>query len=196
MQQVTETSYMLPTITIEVIRGKVKRKARCLVDIGSQRTYIKASIAKSMYSDMNDVFKIEYNKQTFIGTEKRSFKKIPLGFKFCNKNVIILPILVDENLNLNNKINGIDLAIKNLKKEFKLADTRYYNSSGNKFNIDILLGLDPLIFLPMQLTSCLYGSCFMFNDGKIMPFGNIDHFVIPEKLSSIYRAKFIKIKAR
>lgn len=71
LQLVTETSYMLPTITIEVIRSKEKRKARCLVDTGSQQTYMKASLAKYMYSDINDVNKIQYIIQKFIGTEKK-----------------------------------------------------------------------------------------------------------------------------
>lgn len=86
---------------------------------------------------------------------KKSLKQIPLGFEICNKNVITLPILVDKNLNLNYEINGLDLATKNCKKTFKLADTSYYNSSSNTYEIDFLLDLDLLQFFSYAISILL-----------------------------------------
>ena len=186
--QRSDNVYLLPTLTLEVIRGNKVKTVRCLVDSGSQRSYICENIAKQLCANYNDLKDINFDIQTFIGIGQRNFKQITLGLKLENQNIITMPLLVDKDLKLKYEVNGLEYALDNLKKRYNLADSSFYNGlNKSSFEIDALLGVDVLQFLPsFELTSCMNGSCFLINK-KILPFGNIEHFLNTDQLSNLYK---------
>lgn len=186
-QQRSDMVYLLPTLTIEIVRGGKVKRARCLCDTGSQRSYISKNIAKELCADLTQLHDIPFDVQTFIGTEQRSFKQIPLGIKICDQNTITMPLLVDDNLKLKYNITGLDFALGNLKSNYKLADSSFYNNNSSVFEIEVLLGIDILQFFPsFQLSPCMNGSCFTMGD-KIIPFGHVEHFLKEEQLTNFYQ---------
>ena len=60
--------YLLPTLTLDLIRGPNIVKVRCLLDTGSQRSYVSSSIANILCEDLTkmhkEVFNIKTNKES------------------------------------------------------------------------------------------------------------------------------------
>ena len=175
--QRTDPFYLLPTMTIDLIHNKVRHKVRCMIDWGSQRTYISGKAAKILEKDLGRLSHLQYNIQTSIGSSKRDLQQFLLGFEI-EGNIINMPVLVDKNLQLRYEIPGMNDAVKNLKGKFKLADESYYSDRDHtKFDLDLLLGIDLWQFVTkISVERFMRGTCIMYNN-KVIPIGNVKHFM-------------------
>ena len=188
--------YILPTVTIRFSQGNKHCDVRCLIDSGSQRSYISQSVAAHLCNDVNELHNIKFDIQTFIGNQERNFKQTSLELKIGNQHKIHMPLLIDENLSLKFEVSGINLALQNLNKlGLKLADSDFnVNSDNSVFHMHSLIGADVLQFFPsFSLQKCMNGSCFEF-ENKIIPFGNVEHFLYKDQLRELHKQNIIKNK--
>ena len=89
-----DRNYILPTLTIELVRGNKIHPVRCIIDTASERSYISGKVAKIVYPSYNDTTDVNYNIQTFIGCQTKSFKQAMFGIKI-SKGLNFFYALVD-----------------------------------------------------------------------------------------------------
>jgi uncharacterized protein (UPF0333 family) len=76
--QEADKLYILPTLTIKFTKGNKSCNVRCLIDSGSQRSYISKSVAAHLCDNVDLLHKVKYDIQTFIGSQERNFKQTSL----------------------------------------------------------------------------------------------------------------------
>ena len=188
---------VLPTLTVELFCGTELKRVRALIDTASQRSYVSSNIVKHLVGNFNSLSEEKYNIQTFIGNNFKNFKQICLGLRVDKGNNFTLPFLVDENLKLEYNVNNMNAVIKNLKNQnVKLADSYFYSKNDyDKFDLEMLLGIDILQYFPsLVLSQCGGGSCFKIND-KFIILGNINNF-LSEKQIVYYRDNFKNVPSK
>jgi len=191
--------YLLPTITLKVGKGKKATSIRCLLDSGSQRTYLSKKVLDKLDICMENQQGTSYNIRTYLGVSTRMLKEISLDV-YIDKFCFPLPLLIDEDLHLKYEVNFMDTALKNLKnKSYKLADDGFKEVNNSFFELDALLGTDLIEYFPLlELVKCMSGSAFKLKDGSIIPFGNITNFLyykqvkFPEHSSDMQNENQIK----
>ncbi|KAL7630818.1 UNVERIFIED_CONTAM: hypothetical protein RMT77_018969 [Armadillidium vulgare] len=196
LQQQADRFYLLPTISIDLIRGNKKVTVRSILETGSQKTYISKDILSHIIPDYDTLNGMELNIQTFIGKEQRQFKQLLLGIKISGMDVFSMKFLVDENLNLNYTVNGVNEVIHEFKHQgIPLADSTFnVEEDNNKFHIQALLGVDILQYFPsLELVSIMSGSCFKVSN-KYIPFGNIQNFLPRKQKIALNNEKVISSK--
>ena len=174
-------TYLLPTVTIDIKYGSNSAKVRCLLDSGSQRSYISGEISKQLKIENSD--KNTYHINTFVDS---SYKTLSENMLTCslggNLSLITMPFLTDENFNLKFSISELDVALENISKQYSLADP----PQGNVVVLQGLLGIDFIQHLDVfERVPCLKGSAFNLPNG-ISPFGNVDSFLNKEQIVKKY----------
>ena len=160
---------------------------RCLVDTGSQRSYFSGNVLEQIKCREDSLSTIKYDIKTFIGCESRELKETMLEIYLDSKAKTEMPILVDQQMKLEYEVSDLNLALKNISKFFKLADTSYCtNSDNSKIKLDGLIGTDLIQFLPkFNLVRCMNGSAFETLNGLI-PFGHVEHFMYPHQIKPVF----------
>ena len=185
-QKSIDSSQILPTMTLLIKNGKKMKKVRCLIDSGSQRSYISETVAKDLCSDINMIHSLECEVHTYIGEETKEFKQMSSGI-YVNNRLVFVPLLVDRTLNINLEIPGMNQIIRKFKNnnlplldEAFLTDSNYEN-----INIDMLVGIDIIQFMvPGTYVKQLGGTCFLLN-GRLAPIGNILNFLDKDESKAV-----------
>ena len=188
-------SYILPTITVKFSRGNHTTAVRCLLDTGSQRSYISAGAAERLCISSKDIgSKIVIN--TFMGSSVKDFLELGMTVQLTpDSEFIPLPILINNEFDLQFDIDGLSNAIANVRKKARLADNEYVFHNGNCVKLEGLIGVDcAQFFRTLCLIKCMNGSAFQCDAG-IIPFGNVDHFLTKEQNAAKYSPAFRKGKA-
>jgi len=168
-------SFLLPTLTISIKCGGNSTSVRCLVDTGSQRSYLSGKVLERLKT------KVERNKNiiisTFLESENRRIAEANLCVDLGGElNNIDLPFLVDDRFNLNFDVANLCQAVSSLEEKYKLADVALVNCD-NSVHLEGLLGVDIIQNFPdFELIKCCGGSAFRYVDG-IIPFGNVESFL-------------------
>ena len=180
-------NYLLPTITIKVGRGDKSVFVRCLVDTGSQRSYISDKVIKGLCLSSKSLSSVQYDIKTYLGTGLRKLKETMLEV-YLSDEKLELPLLIDSNIHLQFVVSELNIAVKNLvNKGFNLADSGF-NAKKDNSNIELsgLIGVDILqFFKQFHMTRCMNGTAFVTNKG-IIPFGNVNHFLLNSQISRAY----------
>ncbi|XP_050687354.1 uncharacterized protein LOC126980939 [Eriocheir sinensis] len=141
-QRSLDSSKMLPTMTLNLRNGKKGRKVRCLIDTGSQRSYISETAAKDLCQDVSGLHALECEVGTYLGQETREFKQMSTGIKL-EKRLVFVPLLVDRTLNITFEVPGMNEVINIFKnKNIGLLDETFYLSPQTKTTINLVM--DPL----------------------------------------------------
>lgn len=174
-------TYLLPIVNVAIGNGKNVTNVKCLLDTGSQRSYMAANVLERLCTKSNDENnKIQIN--TFINSEVKSFSEVSLSVDFAEGRKFAIPFLANNEFNLNFCISGLKQATDNIASKFKLACD--FNSDHVK--VEGLLGVDCLQFLQQNnVVDCLGGKAFQLKSG-LVPFGNIDNFLNDSQLLSKY----------
>ena len=191
-QRSFDGSYILPTMTLFLKNGNKSRKVRCMIDSGSQRSYISQLAAKDLCQNVDELYELQCEVCTYIGQETKGFKQMSSGI-MINKQLIFVPLLVDKTLNISFEVPGLSLVVDKFKKQnIGLLDQAFCeNRNHDKLEIDMLLGIDAVQYLLSgTYDKLLGGTCFVFND-KVAPVGNVFNFLNEEErkfvMSSLVR---------
>ena len=65
-QRSFDSSHILPTMTLQLKNGNKTKKVRCLIDTGSQRSYISETVAKDLCEDLDKLHALDCDVSTYI----------------------------------------------------------------------------------------------------------------------------------
>jgi len=173
-------SFLLPILTVKLGSGDKQTVVRCLLDSGSQRSYISTNVLNRL--NLTEVNKTRLMVNTFIDSSVKDFKETGISVELAPKRSVLIPFLVSDDVNLSFSIEGLKEGHANLAKKFKLAEQ--FNS--DDVELEGLLGVDAVQCLSrFELVQCLNGRAFQL-DWCIVPFGHIDSFLTFEQLDTKY----------
>jgi len=172
-------TFLLPIVNIEVGAGKAKTRVKCLLDTGSQRSYLATSVMNRLKCKLENKTSITVN--TFIDSDAKYFYETSVSVNLDDRK-FVLPFLINDSFDLKINIDGLAQAHSNVSQKYLLQDRLV----SDDVVMEGLLGVDTLQCLgQLDLVDCLGGSAFKLPSG-IVPFGNIDGFLTREQLCSKY----------
>jgi len=136
-------TFLLPTITIAVKCGNPTCAVRCLVDTGSQRSYISARALRRVDYSVNPKEKILIN--TFLESSYRTLAETSLTVSLgdiCPR--VTLPFLIDDKFLIKFETDNLGLALNNIMSEYTLADTSFATDNNKVIELEGLLGVDTI----------------------------------------------------
>ncbi len=176
-QRNIDSCQMLPTRTLTLKCGSRIRKARCLIDSGSQRSYLSESFAKQIRPDIQNIHKLSCDVSTYLGLDTKEFGQMAIQIIIGHKKVFV-PLLIDNTFQLNYDVPGLSAVINSFKQnKIPLLDEVFYRDSNTDvIEVDMLLGIDVLQHMQYYTTTKLGGTC-MVMEGRYAPIGNIFRFL-------------------
>ena len=176
----SSSTHLLPTLSVTVGRGKSSVSVRCLLDTGSQRSYLAREVLDRLGCARSED-SVSYTVQSFLETGSRSFSEYSLSLDLSDgQGPFNMPILIDNEFDLTYEVEFLTQALENLRQNYKLADDSL-GSNSNSIRIDGILGTDVLqYFSKLELVNCMQGQAFKVNSGLI-PFGSIELFLTNEQ---------------
>ena len=172
-------NYLLPTISLELGFGAKRRVTRCLLDLGSQRSYIHKNVILRLGGKPEFMREYTCDLKTFVGSQRRSVKETEMQVYLNQGEGQEIEMLVTD-LDLDFKVHGLRDAIKNLaQEESRFADSNFNTAlhSDNVSGVECLLGTDALqFFKQFSFSKRLRGTVINTSFG-IIPFGDIGNFL-------------------
>ena len=198
-QRSFDGSYILPTMTLNFRNGSFRRKVRCMIDCGSQRSYISEAAARDLCEDVNKLFELQCEVSTYIGQGTKEFKQMSTGIEI-NNMYIFVPLLVDRTLNIQFEVPGLNQTVTKLKRSgFALLDETFCDDKNHdELQVDVLLGVDVVQnMVSGSYQKILGGTCFVLNN-KVAPIGNVFNFLNNEErrvvMSSLVKSSDDKLE--
>ena len=168
--------FILPMISLSVSKGRQKHNVNCLLDTGSQRSYFHKGVAEKLKCKKHSFTLGDYEVSTFLGTRKKRLEEVVLGIHVDKDITFHLPVLVDEDFDINLKIDHFGEVKKNLNNlKYKLAFT---DNGSDQVRIHGLIGVDIIQFMDMKTIKCMNGIAWEFPTG-IAPPGQQSSFPLP-----------------
>ena len=164
---------LLPTMTLKLKNSKRRRKVRCLIDCDRQRSFISKEAAQDSCPNYDELYSFEQEVHTYIGKQSKMFKQMSTGINLKDR-LVFVPLLVDENMNINYKIPGMNTVINKLKSQnVSLVDSSFYlNKDHENIESDMLVGINIIQYFSFSINKIGGGVNFIIDD-KVVPVGNI-----------------------
>ena len=181
----TGERHLLPVLTLTFYGiDKRSRRVRCLLDSGSQRSYLSKDIVEYLKGDIG-ISTSKYEVNTFLGSAEREFGECLLKVSVPGHGKDYVHILAASDFDIELNVTQLDTAVQNIVKEgFCLAEPSLADE-GEQVPILGLAGVDLIQRFPeFALTSCMSGAAFSTSLGLI-PFGNILNFLYPGQAISV-----------
>ena len=177
-------TYILPTLCVSLFNGKTKVNVKCLLDTGSQRSYLSHGILKEL--DLNRNYKeTNFVINTFVETAQKKFQEVCLPFQVGDDKPVTIPFLIDKKFNLSFQIDYLKEAHHNVSRQYRLAD----QFTSDEVVLDGLLGVDALQYLgDLSVVECLGGVAFKYSGGYV-PYGHVDNFLFNKQLRVKYQSE-------
>ena len=105
------------------------------------------------------------------------FKQMSTGIRLKDR-IVFVPLLGDENMNINYKIPGMNTVINKLiSQNVSLVDSSFYlNKDHGNIALDMLVGIDIIQYFSFSINKIGGGFNFIIDD-KVAPVGNILSFL-------------------
>ena len=97
--------FILPMVSLSVSKGRQKNNVNCLLDAGSQRSYFSKGVAEKLKCKKHSFTPGDYEVSTFLGMRKKRLEEVVLGIHADKDRTFHLPVLVDEDFDINLKID-------------------------------------------------------------------------------------------
>lgn len=176
-------SFILPIVNIKIYNGYKNTTVKCLLDSGSQRSYLSSKVYDKLGQNCNFISR-KLTITSFMHTGASEFSEINSSVDLGDGIRRTLPFLVTHDFNLNMTVNGLKQVHQNISKYHRLSEHCKYDS----VKLDGLLGVDSLQFMPCEIVNCLGGVAYKLNSG-LAPFGNVDNFLTSKQLECKYNNK-------
>ena len=171
---------VLPTAIVNICSGNNKTSLRCLIDTGSQRSYIAQDVLKRLKCHGNA--KSDFLINTFVEKSYKKLSQMSLLFNLEGDKPSTLPFLIDEKFALSFNVRGLKDAHYNIGRQYNLAE----QIKTDDVLVEGLLGTDAIqYFSTFSKLHCIGGSAFQL-PGGIVPFGNVDNFLYSKQLNCKY----------
>ena len=150
------SAFLLPVFSLE-LQGPngVRHNINALLDSCSSRTYLSNQAASEIRFDISTLNPVRYEVKTFLGQENKIFRDATVQVHFPQGNYHVLPILVDNDFEIEMKVKNLDLAINNFKElGYKLSAE--FKSGSDRVPIHALVGTDVLQFIrDLRVVKCI-----------------------------------------
>ena len=105
------------------------------------------------------------------------FKQMSTGIKLKDR-LVFVPLLVDENMNINDKIPGMNTVINKLKSQnVSLVDSSFYlNKDHENIELNMLVGIDIIQYFSFSINK-IGGGFNSIIDDKVAPVVNVLNFL-------------------
>lgn len=90
-----DSCQFLPTMTLTLKNEKKSKKAMCLIDTETQKSYIAETAAQNLCPDVNELFQLDCDVDTYIAAETKNLKQMSTGIKIEDRTTFA-PFLVDK----------------------------------------------------------------------------------------------------
>ena len=176
--------FLLPVLSITFHGVNTSRTVRCLLDTGSQRSYLSWPVAKELRGHMN-MPSVSYDVTTFLGASERHFGECLMHVSIPGGRKQPIAMLADPQFNISLNVSQLDVAVNNIVQEgYTLAEPTLA-TNGESIPVQGLVGVDILQFIPnLHISKCMLGSAWSTPSG-IVPFGNVLHFLHPNQVTPI-----------
>ena len=153
-------SHMLPVVSVNIAKGKSNVQVKCLLDTGSQRSYLTAEIIEQLKCDSELISEVNFDIKIFLGAQQRVLRESVFDVTFPNPRKLPLPMLIDDNLNITLNVANIKTAVSNIQNVGHVpADDTLLDLNDDQIFLNGLLGVDFLqSFCCLELVPCLAGS--------------------------------------
>ena len=173
-------SVILPSMSVimHVNNGEICERVRCMIDMGSQASYISEDLATRL-GFKSDSFKTEYKVKTCIGVKERSYSSATCDVIFTPTATARHSFLVDPEMSLEYEIPGIKSLVQTLKANgVRMADSFFNDITSDTIgDFDCLLGSDIIGALkPLKSVDLGMGTALEVQDGLIL-FGDVDSYL-------------------
>ena len=177
-------TFILPTVTVVVGCGTKTTKVNCLLDSGSQRSYLSKDVLQRLnVKDSSDKTKFLIN--TFINKAFKQFAETSLIVSMGGRE-FLLPILINEDVKIAYVIDGLSQAYANISKKFPQCSLP---CKSDEVTLEGLIGIDAIQCLAdFELVPCLGGAVFKYGN-CVSPFGNVENFLSKSQLLQKYSSK-------
>ena len=139
---------ILPMVSLSVSKGRQKHNVNYLLDTGNQRPYFSKGVAEKLKCKKHSFTPRDYEVSTFLGTRKKRLEEVVLGIHVDKDRTFHLPVLVDEDFDINLKIDHFGEVKKNLNNlKYKLAFT---DNGSDQVRIHGLIGVDIIQFMDIK----------------------------------------------
>ena len=140
-----------------VSKGR-RKHVNCLLDTGSQKSYFSKRVAEKLKCKKHSLNPGDYEESTFLGTRKKRLEEVVLSIQVDKDRTFHLPVLVDEDFDINLNIDHFGEVKKNLNNlKHKLAFT---DNGSNHVRVHGLIGVDIIQFMDMKLIKCIAAKLF------------------------------------
>ena len=181
--------FLLPMLSLTFIgTGNRFRRVRCLLDTGSQQTYLSKEVVQYLKCDQapnTGQFKVN----TFLGSATRELGESLLKVQIpgCGKSNVIVLTAPDVRVSLD--VAHLSTAANNIVQAgFRLAEPSL-TDNGEPAPALGILGVDLIQMFPdLRIVECMGGSAFFFNGG-VIPFGDVEHFLLPNQATHFYQTE-------
>ena len=172
--------FILPMVSISVSKGRQKH-VNCLLDTGSQRSCFSKGVAEKSKCKKHSLTPGDYEVSTFLGTRKKRLEEVVLGIQVDKDRTSHLPVLVDEDFDINLNIDHFGKVKKNLNNlKYKLA---FIDNGSDQVRVHGLIGVDIIQFVDMKMIKCMNGIAWEFPTDIPPPLGNSHHFLNQEQIA-------------
>ena len=164
---------MLPVLSLTFYGiGKHSHRIRCLLDFGSQRSYLSKDIVEYLKGDLG-FSSTKYEINMFLGSAERELGECILEVSLPGYGKGHIHILAASNFNVKLNVSQLDTAVHNIVKEgYHLAEPSLADD-GEQVPILGLAGVGIIQCFPeFAVTSCMLEAAFSTSLGSI-PSGNI-----------------------
>ena len=177
-----DSPFLLPIISIMVKGPKgLPFRFNALLDTGSSRSYMSSFVLSKLQCSPNSLTSVVYDVKTFLGSGRKSLKEVTLEVHLPSKRYNNLPVLVDDQFDIDLNVQGLGKSVQNFKRN-QLELSANYNLDSDKVHVHGLIGVDIIQFIKeLRIINCMHGSAFQVASG-IIPFGNTAHFLYPDQL--------------
>ena len=107
--------FILPMVSLSVSKGRKKHNVNCLLDTGSQRSYFSKGVAEKLKCKKHSLTPGDCEVNTFLGTRKKRLEEVVQGIQVDKDRTFHLPVLVDEDFDINLNIDHFGAVKKKLK---------------------------------------------------------------------------------
>ena len=175
---------LLPVLTFTFFGNEKNRSVRCLLDTGSQRSYLREDIVLDLRGEAG-MSPVTYDITTFLGSSTRQLKEVRLVVGIPGRSKLPISFLADPQFNHHFRVSQLKTVWDNLHSIGVTLAEPNLTEAGDQFDVHGIIGVDVLQFLPkFELVPCMNGSAWKV-PGGLVPFGNILHFLHPRQVIPI-----------
>ncbi|KAF0313908.1 hypothetical protein FJT64_015584 [Amphibalanus amphitrite] len=174
---------LLPSMTVIMHNGERSELVRCMIDVGSQASYISEELAVKLGCPL-EAPKTTYKVKTCIGVQEKNYRTATSDIIFTPTASAHHCFLVDPEMSLEYEIPGVTSLVQFLRaKGVRLADSFFSHSTNDVIGgFECLLGADIIgAIKPMRSVDLGTGTAFEVQDGLIL-FGSLEHLFSIESL--------------